>query len=111
LLPTHVSWQLKNPIIIKPSATLAERIRSLGDKFADFADELDEPADKVSDIFPSPREGHFHIIVKLPVTGGWSMLPLHMTSADNAVSNPFHFPLQSASRMAIIVIRRTSPTS
>jgi hypothetical protein len=80
--------QLKNPIAIKPSRTLAERIRSLGNKFADFADELDELVDKVSGIFPHPPEDHLHIIVQPPAAGESSSLLSHIRSADDIVS-PF----------------------
>jgi hypothetical protein len=48
---------------VKPSTTLNERIASLGDEIAQFADPLD-PTDKVSSIFRSPSLKHIHVIVR-----------------------------------------------
>ena len=70
-------WQLRNPIAVKPSRTLAERIRKLG-TLADFADELDEPVDSVSDAFPHSPKHHLHIIIQLLSAGGLSSLLSHM---------------------------------
>ena len=79
-------WQLRNPIAVKPSRTLAERIRELG-KPADFADELDEPVDSISDALPHCPADHLHIYVALPAPSEWSSLLLRMRSADLPLYN------------------------
>jgi hypothetical protein len=68
-------------------STFSPNGRSLNsfDRFADFADELDEPADKVSDIFPHPTEDHLHIIVQLPAAGEWNSLFSCMRNTDENV--------------------------
>jgi hypothetical protein len=59
--------QLKDPIVIKPARTLPERIQALGTDFASFAEELDEPTDRVAGIFPTDLvEDHIHVLVQLP---------------------------------------------
>ena len=61
-------YQLRVPIAVKPSGTLTERIKMQG-KIINFADPLDEPTDKVLDVFiRPPSESDLHIIVKLSVT-------------------------------------------
>ena len=80
-------WQLNDPEPVAPEETLAERIRELG-KFADFADELDEPVDSVSVAFPHSPKHHLHVVIQLPSAGGLSSLLPHMRRADDVVS-PF----------------------
>ena len=63
---------------VKPSPTLTTRIRELG-TLVDFADELDEPVDSVSDTFPHPPERHLHIIIELPSAGRSSSLLSHLS--------------------------------
>ena len=71
LLPCQLirSWQLNDPIPIKPEATLGDRIRAHTSDLSQLADKLDS-SDEVSDIFPShvPKK-HLHIILQLPPTG------------------------------------------
>jgi hypothetical protein len=57
-------------MVIKPSRSLSQRIQLLGTNFSDFADELDEPTDTVSDRWPAqPANDRLHVLVKLPTPG------------------------------------------
>ena len=77
---------------VKPSPTLATRIRELG-TLADFADKLDEPVDSVSDTFLHPPEHHLHIIIELPSVGGSSSLLSHLA----------HVPSRSTRRLRRLI--------
>jgi hypothetical protein len=59
-------FKLKDPMVIKPSRSLFQRIQSLGTNFSGFADELDEPTDNVSDFWKlRPANDRLHIFVRL----------------------------------------------
>jgi hypothetical protein len=74
--------QPREPIPIKPSRTLSERLSLRGSSFSDFADEL-EVADKVSVTFPGHlSEEQLHIIAEHVRTGEWSLFHVHMDNAD-----------------------------
>jgi hypothetical protein len=74
------TYQLKDPMVIKSTRSLVEHIQSLGDP-PNFADELDELTDKVSDIFPQqPFQSDLHIIATLPAAGEWRVLWLIATA-------------------------------
>jgi hypothetical protein len=58
-----------NPINAKPSDTLVQRIRLLGDSLSKFATQLD-PTDAILSEFPQqPALEYVHIIVKVTDTG------------------------------------------
>ena len=56
---------------VKPPATLAQRLRALGDirQFSGMAD----PADKVGDVFQGqrPASPHLDIFIQIPASGKW----------------------------------------
>jgi hypothetical protein len=81
-------------MVVKPSPTLATRIRELG-TLADFADKLDEPVDSVSDTFLHPPEHHLHIIIELPSAGGSSSLlsPSCKCIGSPASDQPYGTPM------------------
>ena len=65
--PTLTSrCQLKRPMVLRPSLTLGTRIRELDTASSEIAEELDEPFDSLSQVFPQqPPLENLHIIVKL----------------------------------------------
>jgi hypothetical protein len=60
------SAQRPNPIAVSPRDSLKERLASLGNDFAKFADKL-ETEDKVTTIFPNPSPNRLDIIVQTPI--------------------------------------------
>jgi len=58
----HCISQLNDPVQIAPASTLAQRVPS---PIIDFSVELEEPTDKISDVFPKHLGHNLHIIVKL----------------------------------------------
>ena len=103
-------YQLKFSIAIKPSSTLTERIRERGET-TNFADPLDEPTDKVLDVFTRQPSGNdLHIIVELPAT---SEFRLHFTLLnyvhDVVSSLHLRFFFHALSLSFVTVPRRTVP--
>ena len=69
LLTSHC--QLKRPIVLKPSRTLGTRIRELDTASSEITEELNEPMDSLSEVFPQqPPLENLHIIVKFRVRAG-----------------------------------------
>jgi hypothetical protein len=75
-------------VLAKPTSGLSDRIQKLGTNFSYFADELDDPTESVSDIWSAqPANKAVHVLVKRRAAGEWSLLFLHMRSADDIVSH------------------------
>ena len=61
------SRQLREPILLSPSKTLASRVRSKGRDISAFAEELeveDTVSKLVEDVAPQHRRDHLYIIVQ-----------------------------------------------
>ena len=65
-----LSRKFKDPMVIKPSHSLSERIKSLSDHVSVFADELDEVTEKVTQFWlTQPTIDSLHILVKVRDAG------------------------------------------
>jgi hypothetical protein len=80
---------------IKPSTTLAEHVRVLTSGPSDFAQELDEITDKVSDTFPEhPSDDRLYILVVVSVSvGEWTFSFVYVANAHATNFPPHHYTL------------------